>query len=506
MRLLALVYYNQGVDRHALGRLDAAAEDYLRSISLNPRDARVHSNLGVLLQTQGKLDEASASYQQAIALDPADARAHANIAVVLEAKGDMDAAIEHYRRSLALDPDEPRTYNNLGNALRSMELLDEAIARLRRAVELMPGYAEAYSNLGNAQKDRGQLDAAIASYNTALALNPGSVDAEWNRGLAFLMLGRLEEGWAGYDMRFRRSDHVGGYRGHLTGKPAYAGESLQGKTLLVWPEQGLGDEVVHAGTLPDVVRATGHCIVECDPRLVPLFARSFPDAEIIPKCEPPHPRTLEGDIDWQCPVGSLHRYFRPTVASFPSQPGHLVPCNDRVAFWKQRLDALGPSPKVGISWRSRHRSTSRDLHYTELEQWGQVLSIPGLTFINLQYDECRTELAQARQAFGVEVHAWGDLDQMKDIDDLAALMKAVDLVIGPTTAATLLAAAVGVPAWMMVTRDIIWQQLGTEVIPMLPALVPIWRARNTTWGSVLDEVAARLRREVLHEGRHDGHS
>ncbi len=501
-RLLARVLYNQGVDEHAQGRLDEAATLYQQSIALDPRDGRVHRNLGALLQAQGRLDEAGDCHRRAIALDPADAGAHANIAVVFEAKDDIDAAIAHYRRSLALAPGEPRTHNNLGNALRSIERLDEAIACLQRAVDLMPAYVEAHSNLGNALADSGQLDAAIASFDRALALDPGNVDAAWNRGLACLMHGRLEEGWRGYEMRLRRSSPARADRGPPTGrptdKPAYAGEGLQGKTLLVRAEQGLGDEVIHASTLPDVIRAAGHCIVECDPRLVPLYARSFPDAEVIPRGEPPHPRTQGDDIDWQCPVGSLPRFFRPTLASFAGPPAHLVPNGERVDAWRQRLAALGPSPKVGISWRSRNRSTSRNLHYTELAQWGQVLSIPGLTFINLQYDECRAELAQARQAFGVEVHAWDDLDQMNDIDGLAALMNSLDLVIGPTTSQTCLSAAVGAPTWMLITRNICWEPLGTGAIPMLPAVVPLWRDRGAGWDTVLDEVAARLRRDVVH--------
>ena len=491
------LYYSLAVALHTQGELDAAAENYRKALTLNLDDARAHGNLGALLQAQGKLDAAIESYRRAIALNPEDARAHSNLGIALETQGDTDAAVQNYRRSLALDSNEPRTHNNLGNALRSREQLDEAVDSFRKAIALKPDYAEAHNNLGNALQDQGKLDAALASFHAALALNPDYLEAHWNESLALLAQGRLEEGWAKYEWRLRQKEHIADYRDLPALRPMYAGEDLTGKTILLWSEQGVGDEIFFAGVLPDVIRAAGHCVIECEPRLVPLYARSFPAAEIIPKCYPPHPRTRQPDIEWQCPIGSLPRFFRPRIDSFPPHHGYLVPDPARVAFWKQRFAALGPGPSAGISWRSKHRSTSRDLHYTELSQWGPILRVPGVKFINLQYDECRAELDAARKEFGVEIHAWDDLDQMKDLDDVAAMMTALDLVISPTTTPSIMAGAVGAPVWMLLTRHITWKTLGTESIPMFPDLRPIWRPRDVAWGAILETVAVKLREEIV---------
>ncbi|MDB6059938.1 MAG: hypothetical protein JWM78_41 [Verrucomicrobiaceae bacterium] len=493
---LGPMYYNLGVTLHAQGDLDAAAESYRHAIALHPQDAKVHSNLGAVLQQQGNLDDAITSYRTAIALNPQDAGAYGNLGVALEMQGDPTAAIDNYRRALALNPNDAKTHNNFGNALREQEQLSQAVDSLRTAIALKPDYAEAHNNLGNALQDLGQLDAAIASVRTALALNPDYSDAHWNESLALLMQGQLEQGWAKHEWRLQQREHFTDYRNLLAVRPLYAGENLAGKTILVWAEQGVGDEIFFAGVLPDVIQAAGHCVVECDARLVPLYARSFPGAEIIPKCYPPHPRTQQADIDWQCPIGSLPRWFRPTLDSFPRHHGYLIPDPQRVAFWKQRFDALGPAPKIGITWRSKRRSAGRDLHYTDLNQWGPILTIPGLTFINLQYDECRAELDAAREKFAIEIHDWADINQMNDLDDVAALMSALDLVIAPTTTPSIMAGAVGAPAWMLLTRHILWKTLGTEYIPMFPDLRPIWRPRNTTWDTVLETVAAELRDKV----------
>ncbi|HET8709746.1 MAG TPA: tetratricopeptide repeat protein, partial [Spongiibacteraceae bacterium] len=443
----APMYYNLGLVRQMRGELAAAADNYRQALALNPDDARAHGNLGAVQQLQGNLDAAISCYRKAIALNPNDAAALGNLGVALERLGDTAGAVKNYRRALTLNPNDVVTLNNLGNALREQEHLAEAVDCLQKALALKPDYAEAHNNLGNALQDQGNLDAAVASFHTALALQPNYVDAHWNEALALLMQGRLEEGWAKHDWRLRKPDHITDYRGLLEAKPLYAGENLADKTLLVWAEQGVGDEIFFAGVLPDAVRAAKHCIVECDARLVTLYARSFPRAEIIPKRYPPHERTQQFDIDWQCPIGSLPRWFRPTVESFPQHRGYLVPDPQRVAFWKQRFAELGPAPKVGIGWRSKRRSTGRDLHYTELDQWGPILAVPGLTFINLQYDECSAELDAARKKFGVEIYHWDDIDQMNDLDEVAALMSALDLVIGPTTTPQIMAGAVGVPTW-----------------------------------------------------------
>jgi tetratricopeptide (TPR) repeat protein len=490
---VAPMYYNLGVSLQALGNLEAAADNYRRALSIDPRNANALSNLGAALKLLGQLDAAEESFRKSLALRPHDANAHSNLGIVLQQQGKYGAAIESFRNALAVDADHAEAYNNLGNALRDREELDAAVTFLRKAIALKPDYAEAHNNLGNALQDQGKLDEAVASFRTALEIEPDYLVVPWNISMALLMQGQLNEGWAMHEWRLRQTERIAGYRGLPSVRPTFSGEDLAGKTILVWAEQGVGDEIFFAGVLPDVIRAAGRCVVECDPRLVPLYARSFPAAEIIPKLDPPHSRALEPDIDWQCAIGSLPRWFRTRIESFPLHHGYLVPDAKRVAFWKERLDALGPGRKVGITWRSKHRSVSRDLHYTELSQWGPILAVPGLTFVSLQYDDCRAELDAARQRFGVDIHSWDDLDQMNDLDEVAALMTALDLTIAPTTTPAIMAGAVGAKAWMLLTRHITWKTLGTECIPMFPDMRLVWRPRNVAWDVILEQVGADLR-------------
>jgi tetratricopeptide (TPR) repeat protein len=489
----APMYYNLGVALQALGDLKAAAANYGLALAIDPANANALSNLGAAQKALGQLDAAEESLRKSLAIRPRDASTQSNLGVVLEGQGKSDAAIGSYRNAIAIDAEHAEAYNNLGNALREREQLDAAVTFLRKAIALEPSYAEAHNNLGNALQDQGKLDEAIASFLTALEIKPDYPVVPWNISTTLLMGGHLGEGWAMHEWRLRQAENVAGYRGLPFQRPSFAGENLAGKTILVWAEQGVGDELFFAGVLPDVVRAAGRCVIECDPRLVPLYTRSFRAAEIVPKQDPPHSRALGSDIDFQCPIGSLPRWFRSNLESFPQHHGYLVPDPERVAFWKERLDALGPEPKVGITWRSMRRSVSRDLHYTELEQWGPILAVPGLAFVSLQYDDCRAELDAARRRFGVRIHSWDDLDQRNELDDVAALLSALDLVIAPTTTPAIMAGAVGASVWMLLTRHITWKTLGTDCIPMFPDMRIVWRPRNVPWDAVIEQVAAELR-------------
>lgn len=503
-----------------LGQLESAVACMRRALEIQPNLAWLHSNLGSALKDLGRIDEAVTCYRRALELAPDYAEAHSNLGSALKELGQFEPAVASLRRALELRPDLAEAHNNLGGALISLSRLDEAIACCRRALELRPNYAEAYSNLGVALKDLGQTidaeaclrralelkpdyaeaysnlgvtlqalnqpDNAIESYQRALKLKPDYAEAHYNLGFTYLSQGQLKAGWDKYEYRWKVT------RGKRPfPQPWWDGSDLTGKTILVWGEQGVGDEILFASVVPDVVRAAGHCVVECDPRLVSLFSRSFPQAEVVARTNPPNPRLLQADIQLQCPMGSLPRWFRSSLDRFPQQHDYLKPDPERVALWKQRLGALGDGPKVGVAWRSRLRTASRDLHYTELSQWGPILELPGAVFVNLQYDDCRAELAAAQEKFGVAIHAWDDIDLMNDLDDAIALTSCLDFVVTAPTAVSAMAGGVGMNSWCMATNNA-WDQLGAEQYPWTPNLKFVFRTENRPWENVINLVAGEL--------------
>jgi len=231
---------------------------------------------------------------------------------------------------------------------------------------------------------------------------------------------------------------------------------------------------------------------------VPLFARSFPDCDVVPRTDPPHPYTQHG-IDFQVPVCGLGRWLRRSLDAFPERGSYLVADAERVRYWRDRLDRLGTGPKIGFSWRSINVSGARSLACTLIEQWRPVLAVPGATFVSLQYDECSDELESARRDLGVPVHELAGIDMFNDLDDVAALMGALDLVISAPTAVSVLAAALGVPTWQL-HHGTDWQMHGQARHPWLRSLRRIERGLHQPWEEVMDEVAVELERWLAARG------
>ncbi|HZM44614.1 MAG TPA: tetratricopeptide repeat protein [Burkholderiales bacterium] len=518
---LAMACWNQGREGDAIAH-------FRRAVDLDPGLGEGHIHLAGLLHAQGRFDEAIESYRLAHVSRPGMPELHVNAGIALLKLGRVDEAAAEFERALALRADFPEASFNLGNARREQDRKDEAIACYERAIGSKPDYSDAYVNLGSVLKDRADIDRALECYERARSLAPDSVEAHHNMGVMLNYLGRpheaipcyeqaqkarpghpesqlnlaiarlqtgdFERGWRDYECRFRQPNPEMGTQARPFGHPRWEGESLAGRSVLVWGEQGVGDEILFSSLYPEVAVAAQRCVIECAPKLVPLFARSFPGARVVAKSDPPHPGAAQA-FDFQVPAGSLARWLRPSLASFPERRGHLVPAPERVAWWKARLARLGDGHKVGISWRSTNLKGERSLACTRLEQWGPILAVPGVLFVCLQYDECGAELDEARQRFGVAIHAFPEVDLYNDLDEAAALTQAIDLVISAPTAVSLLSAALGVRTWQM-SYGADWQVHGTDRNPWFPAMTQLKRAWNQEWDEVIADIAARLRAEA----------
>ncbi|MGQ9372154.1 tetratricopeptide repeat protein, partial [Azospirillum sp. A39] len=444
-----------GLVHQALGDLGAARAAFARAVTQRPDFPEALTHLGLLVQAGGRLDEAERWHRRAIRRLPEHAGAHANLGYVEELRGRFAAADRHYQRTLALQPDLPDALNNLGTMDRLIERPGDGEVHLRRALRADPGYAL----------------------------------AGWNLGLLDLGKGRLGDGWAGYERRFSARQLQ---KARRTAVPRWAGGRLAGRRLLVWNEQGLGDEILFASCYDGLARAGGPVVLECDRRLVTLFARAFPWAKVRAETTDAHGREAidPPDVDLQVPAGSLPGLLRERLERFPPRRAFLAAEAERAALWRERLDALGPGLRVGIGWRSQVVTAHRESAYLSLDRWGALLTLPGIRLVNLQYGECEAEVRQAEEAYGVRIHRWPDLDLKDDLEGVAALMSGLDLVISPATAVGELAGALGVPVWRFGGRD--WTQLGTGVRPWYPSM----RVLNPRPGESLADVLARIVRAL----------
>ncbi|MGA1858141.1 tetratricopeptide repeat protein [Azospirillum sp. 11R-A] len=490
-----------GLCLKALGQLDDAATCFDAATAIQPDHADALDNLGSVRIAQGRPAEAEALHRQAVHHRPDFAGAWNNLGNARHAAGRTADAWRAWHVAVALAPALAETHTNLGNALRSAERFTEAERSQRRAIRLAPlespsrnnlghlrqgrhdyagaadcyrsalaldpAYGEAWSNLGLARQRLGDSGEAERCYDRALTLRPDLSLCHFNKGLLRLEAGDLDRGWPGYAWRFG-SGQVG--QGRQPRAPAWRGEDLTGRRLMIWGEQGVGDTILFSALCPELAGRAVSTILEIDRRLVPLFARSFPTLRVRAEAMDGQGREAMAipDYDRHVPMGSLPRVLRRRLADFPARPSWLVPDAGLVERWRERLAVLGPGLRIGIGWRSQMMTSERSAAYLPLDAWAPLFALPGIHWVMLQYGEVEEEVRQAEKRFGIRLHRWDDLDRKDDFDGVAALIAGLDLVISPAMSVGELAGALGTPVWRFGTRD--WTQLGAGVRPWYPSM------------------------------------
>jgi len=475
-------HINLGNALHQLGRIDEAISCYRKLLTLKPDNILAHINLGNLLHWQGIPDQAAACYRSAIAIKPDHFEAHHNLGTALQAQGDLRQALYHYQTAIAFKPDYAEAYNhcgmvlrllgrldeakscheralalkpdyaeslcNLGIVFKEMDRIEEAISCYQRSISLNPRLAETYNNLANALLASGKLDEATQYYQTALTLRPDYVDAHWNLSTILLIKQDFSRGWPEHEWRWKTKDNK--YLRRCFEQQWWDGRDPAGKTLLLWGEQGIGDEVLYAGLVHDVIAGGARVILECAPRLVPLFTRSFPEATIIARSNPPDPIAHSADL--QSPTGNLGRWLRAGVDSFHRHDGYLIADADLTARLRDRYQALGGGKRVvGISWRSGNAKVGR-FRSIALSEWAPMLTMENVTFVNLQYGDSSEQLSQVRQQLGVDVFQDTKIDSLQNLDAFAAQVAAMDLVISVDNSTVHFAGALGKPVWNLLPK------------------------------------------------------
>jgi tetratricopeptide (TPR) repeat protein len=474
----AEAHFNLGNVRKAQGNLDQAVDSYKRALALKPGMVAAESNLGSVFYTQGKLDEAEAALDRALALRPNHPEAHSNLGSVLQARNKLDEAVACYERALALKPDRPEVLSNLGTAHHAQDHLDEAVACYERALAVNPDFAEAHHNLGCVLFSLGQVDEALARHSKALALQPDYPQARFAESLAQLCKGDFAAGWRNYESRWNTKDHDTPRRAYS--EPLWTGEKLASGRLLIWGEQGIGDEIMFAGLIPDLLRTGNRCVLDSIARLKPLFARSFPGVEVISGHRPGDNPEL--DIAAHSPSGSLPRLFRLSTAAFAAttSPYLLADPEKRNQFRTRYSDGR---PLVGLAWHTNNRKTGRS-RSIDLSWFAPLLARPDIRWISLQYGD-----HQALEPILVD----RSVDQLKDMDDFAAQIAALDLVVTIDNSTAHLAGALGVPVWLLLPFAADWRWLDAgERSPWYPTMRLFRQPKLRDWHSVIERVGRAL--------------
>jgi Flp pilus assembly protein TadD len=484
-------FYNNYANALRLAQRNDEAEPVLRKlVALAPREWQPWHNLGQVLKDLQRYDEAVGALRRAVALAPEYGPNYGVLGEVLNKLGRLRSADASLRKCIDLGWDsDVNLWTILGNNHRMLGELSESVECLERAFVLGEGSANAHSNLGIVFAQAGRFDDALSHFRTAIAMEPENSLLHSNAAYGMLTAGEMLDGWREWEWGAAH----GGPRGEerRTEVPRWTPERRPGR-ICCYREQGVGDELLFASCYPDLIATAPDVVIECDKRLVSLFARSFPDAQIRAQTLDDRLRETMHDFDYAIPAGSLPQWFRPSLDAFPERGAFVVADPDRVEAWRSRLGEIGPGPYVGMSWRSKLQTAERRLEYTRLDEWEPILTVPDVTWINLQYDDCERELTSAERTFGVTVHRWDWLDLMNDFEEMAALTCALDLVVAARNAVAMLGGAVGIPTVMMGNRwD--WSDLGSDTSPWFPTIRLVYRHLGDGWNSVIASAAAAVR-------------
>ncbi len=445
-----------------------------RAVGIRPNAADFHVHHAHALLTLGRAAEAATASRTALRLKRGYAEAHQMLGRALTELADYAGALKAFQDAVRLKPDLLDGLNDLGTALHHANRLEEAARTLARAVAREPNEAGILLNLSSVLKNLGRFDEAESRLTAALRLAPADPRVLYNHSLLMLLLGRFEAAWPGWEQRFR----AGAIPDRAFGKPVWRGEPLEGRTLLVWAEQGLGDTIQFC-RFP--MPAGGKVVLEAQPRIARLLG-SLPGAPKIVRTGDALP------CDLTCPLMSLPAILGTTLASIPGGVPYLSAEPDAAARWRARLGGHGF--RVGIAWQgnpSRREDGGRSI---PLQHYLPLASVPGVRLISLQKAEGAEQLTSE-----MTVETLGeDFDAGPDgFIDTAAVMMGLDLVITSDTAVAHLAGALGRPVWVALRAVPDWRWLLDRTdSPWYPTMRLFRQSSRDDWTPVFEAMRDAL--------------
>ena len=454
--------------------------------------------------------------------------------VALMNTGQDELAIHVLEDQISRTPDVPALFFNLHSAYAALGLNQKALEVAMKAIQLVPTNADAYNNLGASLHACARQSDAVIAFQTAVDLNPkhytarlnlanaisgddvkiveeieyvlregkgilnerALVGALHNTAFPYLRLGHLDKGWERLEYGFSPLiDSNRGRRPQRTFKePRWTGQPLAGKKLLVWREQGLGDEIMFASMLDELRAIDGQVIFECEPRLVSVFQRSFPEFEVraerynavFPFDSP------NKDFHFQIPLGSLAGLYRRKIEDFKStKPYWVVDPGKKSEYQRRLLAACGDKQRVGLCWRSAVVSPTRSTSYTMLSDWSDLLMRDDVCVVNLQYGQCEDELLEMESSLGCKIIRWADTDLQKDLEAVAAIISNLDVVCSVGTSVAQISGAVGTRT-LLCADSYNWTSFGTKGYPFHSSIELVVDEEKRAMKSAVDKAIAAI--------------
>jgi len=438
---------NQSKQHHAAGRLIEAEAGYRQLLTQTPYHPEALNMLGVLHAQKGDAQTGASLIAKALEVKPKFAEASFNLGRLFHDAGQLQQATLAYTRAIRTDPKHSKAWTNLAAAFDSLGKPEAAERCVTEGLRFDPNNENLYINGCRFLKQRNAFEECVDLSERGLKRVPESVRLWIHKAEACFALGKFDEAWEAYAWRFKTPENPNIAPAYPI--PEWQGEDLTGKSILVWTEQGPGEVLMFVPCLAEVIAQAASCTIVTTARFTPFLARTFPDADVRDGATF---QVNQSTADVQCSQIDLARWLRRSWDDFPDHPTPVL-CEptDRDSF-RQKYERLsGGRPIIGIAWRSRDINTAEQKSIP-LDGWRPLLSIPGITFVCLQYGDSAAEVEQASRALGISIHVDTDVDPLTDMDGHLAQVAAVDLVVSTSNTLVHTAASQGVPAWCLVPQ------------------------------------------------------
>lgn len=481
--------FSSALDAHKRQDFRSAEHLYREALACAPGRSSIIQNLSTLLIEQKKFDEVRELCTSQLRLNPREPVLWNQLGNAHLGAGDFEDALSSYAVALDCMPDNLEALLNSAYALERLGQATEALSKLNRLIDIDPIHVAALNNRGNMLTKLNRFDEALRDYARAQAIDPTAAISYWNESICRLLLGDYERGWNLYGWGWKSGQR--GAPPPYFDQPGWNGADYV-DTLLVWGEQGVGDQILFSSMLGDLKGRANRIIIALDHRLLPLLRRSFPDFEFIDLKDA---RSFRG-IDQQIAIGDLGKFFRKALADFPSETKKfLQPDATRAETIRKHLRRSGAFV-CGFSWLSTNPSIGRFKSMSEADL-SPLGAIRDAHWVDLQYGDTRKDLDHFRSQFGLDVHHLDDIDNLNDIDGLAALISTCDLVVTASNTTAHLAGALGVPTMVMLPNAVgkLWYwHHDLPSSPWYPSCRLIRQAVPGDWASVLATAADEIRK------------
>lgn len=492
---------SQSADFIQQGAYAKATDALEKHLKTNPYDSQAWAQRALILILTGKDELALEAANIALRIDKDNADASSMQGSALMQLGRFEEALNSYTQVVLKNPLSAMAIYNKGNALRRLGKIDEAILCIEKSLQLDPHYTNALTVMGSLQQAKGNLATALELFNTAIKRNPRAADAHYNRGLLHLATENFSEGWRDYQWRLRWDAAIRQGQSRAVDRlaPDWHGESTKGP-ILVLPEQGLGDQIFYGGMLGDLQQRVPGSTVCLVPRLLTLFARSFPNLQFLsPEQINTHRDAYKGKFSAQIHLASLGQFFRNDTVQFQEVVNGYLTADQLLA--QTFRTALSGNKKLvcGISWRSKNHEFGSAKSLT-LNALTPLLSMRTVNFVNLQYGDTVDEVENFRNQTGLSLSKIEHVDNFQDIDALASVISACDIVVTVSNTTAHLAAALGKPVLVMLPNSpsLFWYwHLNRTDSPWYPSAVLLRQNIAGEWSDVVSTAAMALR-EYCH--------